>query len=132
MASHCTDDIPYYPKILVPAIRDPAGTVEALAKVTVHLRYLEPFIAARIEAALKAVAEEMDWKQGDVNKPVRLAITGRTIGPPLYESLEALGRDRSLQRIEGTMDAVGKAHSCLRSLCGGCWGLRRAYQTRMA
>ena len=106
-----TDDITYDPKDLVPAKRDPAGTVEALAKVTVHLRYLEPFIATRIEAALKAVAEEMDWKQGDVNKPVRLAITGRTIGPPLYESLEVLGRDRSLQRIEGAMDALGKANS---------------------
>jgi glutamyl-tRNA synthetase len=106
-----TDDITSDAKDLVPAKQDPGRTVEVLAKVTVHLRFIEPFIAGRIEDALKAVAQEVGWKQGDVNKPVRVAITGRTIGPPLYESLEVLGRDRSLQRIEAAMDAIGKANS---------------------
>jgi glutamyl-tRNA synthetase len=106
-----TNDITYDARDLVPAKEDPGRTVEVLAKATVHLRYLEPFISERIEGALNAVAQEVGWKQGDVNKPVRIAITGRTIGPPLYDSLEVLGRDQSLERIEAAIDALGKANS---------------------
>ena len=106
-----TDELTYDPKTLVPKKQDPARTVEALAKTTVHLRYLDPFTSDRVEPALKAVAQEVAWKQGDVNMPVRVAITGRTVGPPLYESLEVLGRDRALARIERAMDELGKAYS---------------------
>ena len=38
-------------------------------------------------------------KLGKAQAPVRVAVTGRTVGPPLFESLEALGRERTLARL---------------------------------
>ena len=106
-----TDDLAYDAKLLVPKKQDPAGTVELLSKATVVLRYLDPFVHDRIETALKGIAAEIGWKQGDVNLPVRVAVTGRTVGPPLYESLEVLGKERALERIDRAIDALGKANS---------------------
>ncbi len=58
-----------------------------------------PWEARAIEVALFAYAEEHDVSRGKVQAPVRVAVTGRTVGPPLFESLEVLGRDESLRRI---------------------------------
>ena len=44
-------------------------------------------------------------KAGDFFTPIRVAITGRTVSPPLFASLELLGRERSLARID---EAIGK------------------------
>jgi glutamyl-tRNA synthetase len=106
-----TNELSYDAKLLVPKKQDPGKTVEVLGKATVLLRYIEPFTADRVESALKAVAAESLWKQGEVNMPVRVAVTGRQVGPPLYESLEILGQARSLERIELAIDALGKANS---------------------
>jgi glutamyl-tRNA synthetase len=58
-----------------------------------------PWDAAGIEAALFSYAEEHDVGRGKVQAPVRVAVTGRTVGPPLFESLEVLGRDETLRRL---------------------------------
>lgn len=42
-------------------------------------------------------------KLGKAQAPVRVAVTGRTVGLPLFESLEILGKDRSLSRIDATL-----------------------------
>ncbi|MGH2498707.1 MAG: glutamate--tRNA ligase [Candidatus Limnocylindria bacterium] len=93
--------------LLVPKKRDAGETIEALAKTTVHLRYAEPFSATTVEHGMKAVAGEVGWTQSDLNKTVRAAVTGRTVGPPLYESMALLGRDRSLRRIESAAELLG-------------------------
>jgi glutamyl-tRNA synthetase len=59
---------------------------------------------ANIEGALKsALIEELDLKPRKAFGPIRVAATGTTISPPLFESLELLGRDRSLQRLAGAL-----------------------------
>jgi len=55
--------------------------------------------AAALEVALFSYAEEHEVAKGKVQAPVRVAVTGRTVGPPLFESLEVLGRDETLRRI---------------------------------
>ena len=55
--------------------------------------------ASTIEVALFSYAEEHGVAKGKVQAPVRVAVTGRTVGPPLFESLEVLGRDETLRRI---------------------------------
>ncbi|MGI8868843.1 MAG: glutamate--tRNA ligase [Mycobacteriales bacterium] len=55
--------------------------------------------ADELKARLLAIGEERGLKLGKAQAPVRVAVTGRTIGLPLFESLEVLGRDRTLQRI---------------------------------
>ena len=52
-----------------------------------------------LEVALFSYAEEHGVAKGKVQAPVRVAVTGRTVGPPLFESLEVLGRDETLRRI---------------------------------
>jgi glutamyl-tRNA synthetase len=57
---------------------------------------------ADIEEALRAeLVERMGLKPRDAFGPVRVAVTGRRISPPLFESMELLGRDRTLARLAG-------------------------------
>ena len=62
--------------------------------------------AHAFEAALKSLAASSGWKQGDVNMAVRLAVTGTNVGPPLYESIVLLGRERSLERLDRAVAAL--------------------------
>ncbi|MCK2242344.1 MULTISPECIES: glutamate--tRNA ligase [unclassified Crossiella] len=63
-----------------------------------------------IEAALKgALIDGLGLKPRKAFAPVRVAVSGRTVSPPLYESLELLGRDRSLGRLERALEAVPTA-----------------------
>jgi glutamyl-tRNA synthetase len=52
-----------------------------------------------IGAATLAISETLDVSRKKAQAPVRVAITGRTVGPPLWESLEVLGRDAALERL---------------------------------
>jgi glutamyl-tRNA synthetase len=61
---------------------------------------VEPFAAEPIEAALRALAERLELKPRQAFQPIRVAVTGSKISPGLFESLELLGRDESLARIE--------------------------------
>ncbi len=60
---------------------------------------LEDWAADPLKAALERVGEERELKLGKVQAPVRVAVTGRTVGLPLFESLEILGREKTLARI---------------------------------
>jgi glutamyl-tRNA synthetase len=63
--------------------------------------------ASAIHDATVAAGEDAGVTQiRKAQEPVRLAITGRSVGPPLWESIEALGRDRTLDRIA---DALRRA-----------------------
>ncbi len=61
---------------------------------------LEPFTAPALEGALKALASEMGIKVGAIVHPVRIACTGKSIGPSLYHLLEVLGREKVIQRLD--------------------------------
>jgi glutamyl-tRNA synthetase len=68
------------------------AAVETLAAV-------EPFEAAEIESALRALAERLGLKPRQAFQPIRLALTGSSVSPGLFESLEVLGKEESLARI---------------------------------
>jgi glutamyl-tRNA synthetase len=95
-----TDDIGYESKLLIPKKSDRIPTTEALARARAVLSELEPFTAVLIKPALEGLAEQLGWSRKDLNGTIRMAITGRDVGPPLYESLEVLGKPKSLERIE--------------------------------
>ena len=52
-----------------------------------------------LHESLRAIGESHDMKLGKAQAPVRVAITGRLVGPPLFESVHALGREVVLERI---------------------------------
>lgn len=61
----------------------------------------------QLHAALLAVGEAQGLKLGKAQAPIRVAVTGRTVGPPLFESLEVLGRDETLTRLRSARAALG-------------------------
>ena len=79
---------------------DDAGR-EAVAASHEALAALPEWDTAGIEAALRArLVEGMGLKPRNAFGPVRVAVTGSRVSPPLFESLELLGRERSLARLE--------------------------------
>jgi glutamyl-tRNA synthetase len=71
-----------------------------LAAAVPVLEPLTDWTAAAIEEALKAaLVDGLALKPRNAYGPVRVAVTGRTVSPPLFESMELLGRDRSLARL---------------------------------
>jgi glutamyl-tRNA synthetase len=101
-----SDDIGYERALLVPKKKDRIETMEALARARAILQTLEPFTAALIRAALETLADQLGWTKKDLAEPIRMAITGRKIGPPLYESLELLGKEKSLKRVEKAQELL--------------------------
>ncbi|WP_018023718.1 glutamate--tRNA ligase [Corynebacterium ulceribovis] len=72
-------------------------TIEVLEPIAA-----EEFVTANIEAALqKALLEEMELKPRKAFGAVRVAVTGAQVSPPLFESMELLGKDRTMQRLRG-------------------------------
>ena len=55
----------------------------------------------------RELGEEVGLKLAKVQAPIRVAVTGRTVGPPLFESLELLGRSEVLRRVQGAIDRLG-------------------------
>jgi glutamyl-tRNA synthetase len=78
------------------------AAAEALAEI-------EPFDAPTIETALRALAARLDLKPGQAFRPIRLALTGSTVSPGLFESLELLGREESVERISAPGSGLGGA-----------------------
>jgi glutamyl-tRNA synthetase len=74
-----------------------------------RLAQVDPWEAAAIEAALRELAEELGEKPRQAFAPIRLAITGTTISPGLFESLELLGKEASLQRLSAAAAAASAA-----------------------
>ena len=56
-----------------------------------------------LKAHLDALAEELQVKLGKLQAPLRVSVTGRSVGPPLFESLEVLGREHTLRRIDAAL-----------------------------
>jgi glutamyl-tRNA synthetase len=66
------------------------------------LAAVEPFDAETIESALRALAERLGLKPREAFQPIRLAVTGSSVSPGLFESLELLGKEETLARIGGS------------------------------
>ena len=84
-----------------PELLDGSGTVLKEARET--LATVEPFAAAEIETALRGLAERLGTKPREAFGPIRAAVTGSRISPGLFESIELLGRDESLARLDAAL-----------------------------
>jgi glutamyl-tRNA synthetase len=67
---------------------------------------LEDWSAEPLKATLERVGEARELKLGKTQAPVRVAVTGRTVGLPLFESIEVLGRERTLARLRAARAAL--------------------------
>jgi glutamyl-tRNA synthetase len=84
---------------------DGGGAV--LREAVAALRETDPFDAEHVEAALRALADRLGLKLRDAFKPIRIALTGSNVSPGLFESIELLGRDETLARLEAAAERAG-------------------------
>ena len=103
------DGVEYDPSELVQRKMDEASTKQALTGAHDALAALDSFDEESIEAALRELAGELDLKVGQLLGSIRVATTGLKVAPPLFGTLEILGRERSL-------DAIGEAANRLPPL----------------
>jgi glutamyl-tRNA synthetase len=79
------------------------GGLDALADARAALERAEPFDAEHIEQALREVVAARAAKPKDIFQPVRVALAGTTVSPGIFETLEVLGRDEALSRIDAVL-----------------------------
>ncbi len=100
---------PYDPAELIPQKGDAAMAKRSLARALATLETAE-FTHDGLDAALRAAAAELGVKAGQMFQPIRVAICGRKNAPPLFETLEVLGRDVCLPRIRRAIELLDKAN----------------------
>ena len=81
--------------------------LEMLSLVREELAQLETYTEEAIEALLRRLAEEKEVGLGKVAQPLRVAICGNTVSPPIFDAVELLGRDNVLARIDQTLSKFG-------------------------
>jgi glutamyl-tRNA synthetase len=85
---------------------DAAKAREVLTRSIAVLEVLEDFSVAAIDQALRGVATELGLKAGPAFVVLRIAVTGKTVTPPLFESFAVLGKDRVLSRLRETLNLI--------------------------
>jgi glutamyl-tRNA synthetase len=101
LAGFLVERQPYDDKAWAKVMRD--GAPQRLAASREALAAVDPFDVEGVEAALRGVVERLEVKPREVFQPVRLAISGSTISPGIFESVVALGRDEALARIDAAL-----------------------------
>jgi glutamyl-tRNA synthetase len=106
------DTVPTPPNedFLVKKWKERAG--DASAALGAVVKFLEPVDAWEtepIEAAMRAAADELEVRAGDLFSLVRLAMTGTRISPPLFESMEIVGKGLTIERIEAAASQLAPA-----------------------
>jgi glutamyl-tRNA synthetase len=97
-----TEDYPYDPTAVEKALRK-AGALDRLTQLRTAYAALTEWTHAALEASLKATAETHGAKTGEFIHPARVAVSGRAVGPGLYEMLEVLGQAPVLARFDRTL-----------------------------
>ncbi len=94
--------------LLVPKRWDVPTTLEALRTARAEIASVGAltFEADELEPPLRALVERRGWKAGDLFMAIRVAVTGRTATPPLFDSLVALGRERVLARLDAAIASL--------------------------
>jgi glutamyl-tRNA synthetase len=97
VAPFLVDDVTYDEAAVAKVLRNELG-VKVLAAVPAALADCD-WDEEAVEAALRALAQELEVGFGKLAQPVRVAVTGTTVSPPLFGTLVLLGRARVLDRL---------------------------------
>jgi glutamyl-tRNA synthetase len=92
-------------KVLKPAAREP------LERARERLAALESWNAAAIHAAIEQLTGELGVGMGKIGQPLRVAVTGGSFSPPIDQTLELLGRQTSLARVDRAIEFVSTARA---------------------
>ena len=87
----------------------PDWAAPLLADVVGAYEHLDDWSADGLKVVLEDVMTRYELKLGKAQAPVRVAVTGRTVGPPLFESMEVLGRAETLRRLSKAVAVASEA-----------------------
>ena len=91
----------YDPQLLLKkSSNNPELIKEELDETTSTLEALNDFSVESIEEAIRQLQEKNDWKKGQYFMMIRIAITGRKATPPLFETIEVLGKEETIKRLQ--------------------------------
>ncbi len=88
-------------------VGDPEAVTILSAAIEAYEGLADRFTADELHAATQAVADGVGRKLGKAQAPIRVAVTGRRVGPPLFEALAAMGPDRVLDRLRTAARRAG-------------------------
>jgi glutamyl-tRNA synthetase len=97
---------PYDPASLIPkklTVEETQDTLRGARQVLAET----PFEPEALEAALRGLAESSGLKAGQLFNPIRVAVCGKTVAPPLFSTLEAVGKEKTLRRIDAALEILG-------------------------
>ncbi|MFN2151022.1 MAG: glutamate--tRNA ligase, partial [Anaerolineales bacterium] len=94
------EDVHPDPETLVAKKLTAAESAEVAQKAYNLLASLPEITHETAEAPMRLLAEEMGIKPGQLFGIIRVAVTGQSVSPPLFESMEIIGRQKSLERIQ--------------------------------
>jgi glutamyl-tRNA synthetase len=102
-----SDEIMFDPAAVEKVLKKNDGEgLKVLRELRVLLHAATDWTAHALEAAVKQYCESNGLGLGKVAQPLRVAISGGTVSPPIFESLEFLGRDRTITRVERCLSAT--------------------------
>lgn len=99
----------YAVESLIPRKTSPELILNALERARESLGKADFSSEADLEERLRALAEELGLKAGQLFMPIRVAVTGRTVSPGLFETLRVLGKERSLVRLDTAVSKLRRS-----------------------
>ena len=100
------DEISPAPEEIIPKKMDATGTAAALSVSLKVLRDFEPFDPVSLERRFRWQAEELGLKAGELFGSIRVAVTGRRVAPPLFDTIVELGREKCVRRLEAAIESL--------------------------
>jgi len=101
---YLTDNITYDEKAANKFLK--RSVTAPLGEIKEELTALPDWSAANIESAFNRVLERLDLKLGKIAQPLRVALTGGTVSPGIYEIIDVLGKERVIERIERALSYI--------------------------
>ena len=101
------DQLPYDQQAFDKTFQKP-GAADILARLKAPLAAAEPFDATTLDALVRTFVESAGVKIGELIHPLRVAVTGKSVGLGLYDSLAIIGKPGCLVRIDRALERVGK------------------------
>ncbi len=96
----------YNPADLIPKKHDAGQTIALLRAAHEALSQLTDWTPPTLETTLRALCEQLQVKPGPLFGAIRVAVTGRSVAPPLFDTLAGIGRERSLSRLNAAIAAL--------------------------
>ncbi len=103
-SSYFVDPLEYEPKAVRKFLKP--GAAEPLTQLAALFEKLPDWDEAGLEGAFNAVLEKRELKMGALAQPVRVAVSGTSVSPGIFETLMALGRERTLRRLAEVQEQI--------------------------